>query len=79
LPVIVTSAQPYHPVITHYANGIIIEPNNTQALVTALEIVIKNKSVRKKLGTAGLHTVQTQFTSTAMVNAYKNIFREISR
>jgi glycosyltransferase involved in cell wall biosynthesis len=78
LPVIVTGKNKSHEVIQHNFNGLIIEPNDTSALFSALEIYFTNPTVREQCGNNGYNTVTESFSMHNTAQAYIKLFQEIT-
>jgi glycosyltransferase involved in cell wall biosynthesis len=76
LPVIVTSQDGQHDIITNNQNGLIIPSNDLNALTQALIKLIENPKLRTQLGTAGYETATTTFAIARTAQAYTKVFEE---
>lgn len=62
LPVIVTSSQPIANIIAEYEAGIIVGPDDPQALARALRILISDSALRQRMGRAAELLVSKHFS-----------------
>ena len=57
--------------------GRLIEPKNVEQLINACAELIKNKNLRKKLGTAGRESVKEKFAPNTMVNTIESVYQKL--
>lgn len=73
---VVVNATLDHDVITHGHNGLLVVPDNAQALAQAIVSVLNNKTLQQQLGSnAHTHVVQ-KYTVEHMVQQYEQLFKE---
>lgn len=77
LPVIVTGKQKSHEVIQDGLHGIVIEPNDIDALTAALCTYIEQPELRKQYGAAGYQTATERFSMQATAQEYMRLFKQI--
>ena len=57
--------------------GRLIEPKNIEQLIKACAELIKNESLRKKLGQQGRESVKTKFAPETMVDTIESVYRKL--
>lgn len=62
LPCISTDISGIPEIVTNRKNGLLIEPENPQALSQAIAELIQSPRLRKELGVSGYHTVSEKFS-----------------
>ncbi len=81
LPIVTTNQTTEHDVIENEVNGLIVPPNNTQALALAIKRLFENKEKCVSMQQANKQLVANKFSLTQTVTAYHttytNIFMEI--
>lgn len=78
LPVIVSAQyNNKHDVITDEITGLVIQPNNQQALTNALKQVITNPARAQQWGIAAQDLVKKEYTGTNMIAHYKELFLSV--
>jgi glycosyltransferase involved in cell wall biosynthesis len=78
LPVIVTGNLHKHDIITDKFHGLVIEPDNQETLTQALIKYISNRS-QHGLFMQNLELIHNNYTLSATVQAYKNLFMTLQR
>lgn len=78
LPVIVTGNNEQHEVIRHKKNGLVIEPNNIEAITQSIIWYIENKQLCNTLGQNGFTTVTQQFSMTTTAAQYQKLFEQVT-
>jgi glycosyltransferase involved in cell wall biosynthesis len=73
LPVVATRVGGIPDIITENVNGLLVEPENTDALTSALRVVLKNENLRTELADAHYKKVQS-FTLQKMVRETQNLY-----
>ncbi len=79
LPCIVTGKQGSHDIITHNYDGLILEPDNKQALHDALITLYTNNLLRSQLGKAGAQTVKASHDFSTMIRKYTTLFTTVAQ
>lgn len=87
--VIIESMATYLPVIGTYVGGIpdiiteetgiMVEPNNPQALAEAILYLVNNPHIRRRMGEAGRARVEEHFTIDRTVSKIINLYRDLLR
>lgn len=62
--------------IRHMENGLLVRPGDPQALALALERVILDCELRKKLGAGARRTFEQRFSRSALIDALGEIYEE---
>lgn len=65
-------------IVQHQQSAILIPPNNSNAIRSALEIVLKDKALRHTLVQAANKRIRQYFTWEKNVAAYRSILRKLS-
>jgi glycosyltransferase involved in cell wall biosynthesis len=76
-PVIGTNVGQIPELIDHETNGFLIEPNDDDALVEALERLIATPSLRQKFGEAGLAKVKELFDIKKQSRCYAELYKRL--
>jgi glycosyltransferase involved in cell wall biosynthesis len=74
LPVISTSVTGIPEIVDNGINGILIPPNNIEALVQAIEKLIGDPLLRKQLGDNARKKIEERFDIKKNINEYVNLF-----
>lgn len=78
LPVMVSAQHDNkHDVITDGVTGLVIQPNDQQALTNALRQVITNPARAQQWGIVAQELVKKEYTSSIMVKRYKELFLSV--
>ncbi len=75
LPIVATKAGGIPEVVTD--NGILVEPENSEALAKALKKLISNKDLRKKMAHAGYERILKRFDAKKMAEEYEKTYTEV--
>lgn len=70
LPVVATNVGEISKIITSNEQGIVIESNDLNSFVTAIEKLIADENYRNKIGLALHHNVHLQFSETTIIKKY---------
>jgi glycosyltransferase involved in cell wall biosynthesis len=74
LPVVATRSGGPEEIITHGLNGWLVEPGNPEAIAEAVQVVMSDPVLTKRISQEGrLHTLQT-FELNTMLDAYKGVY-----
>jgi glycosyltransferase involved in cell wall biosynthesis len=76
-PVIATTAGGIPEIIENGKNGILVEPDNPDALAEALVTVLKNQTIQRVIASNGYLTVQERFRYENTGVSYEAIFGEL--
>ena len=63
--------------ITHEQSGLLVPPESSEALASAIEQLIKDKELRQQLARAGQKFVRENFTPEIMATGYANVYTKI--
>jgi len=77
LPIVATKVGGIPEIIEDNENGILIEPENSEAIAEALKKLVKSESLREKLGKRGLEIVKSRFSAKKMAEEYGKIYDKI--
>lgn len=75
LPVIATKVGGAEEVVVDGENAILIEPNDTNAIIENVLKLYQNKDLRDKLASAGKESVRTRFTVEKMVDRQFELYK----
>lgn len=75
LPSIVTGYKNQHEVIRHNSTGIVIAPDDSEALSRGIKQLIENPTVRASMGAAAANYVRIELSQSRMVRDYAQIFK----
>lgn len=76
-PVVSTNEGAIPDLVVDGINGFVCVRRNVDSLVNALELLLKNKELRVKMGIEGYNQYTTKFTLRVFEQNIKNIFNEI--
>ena len=76
-PIVATNASSIPEIVENGRNGILVTPENAEAISDALKKLISEPELRIKFVKEGLKIVQEKFTIDRMINDYKKIFHEL--
>ena len=57
--------------------GLLVKPNDTKSLVTAIDFLIKNQDIRKLMGERAHERVMRNFNFQTQANKYKKLYKKI--
>jgi len=77
LPIITTQMPGCVEIARHEENGLLVPPQNIQALVDAMERLILKPSLRKKLGQTGRKIVINEFEESIVHKATLNLYHNL--
>lgn len=70
LPCIVTRVSGFVDIVTHDVNGYLVEPEDPAAVAAALDRMMEDEDLRRRLGTAGHSTICERFTLASTAHQY---------
>ncbi len=76
-PVIVTRASNLPEIVTDGREGFLVDPHAPEQIEAALEKLVENPGLRKKMGTTGQERVKKQFTLDRMIDELEAYFLEL--
>ncbi len=79
LPIVATRVGGLSEVITDGENGILIEPNDPEALSDALNRLLRDSTLRERLRKQARKTAVQKFGLKAMVGQYESLYTELCR
>ena len=74
LPVLSTNISAISEIVDHGVNGLLVEPNNEQALAESIKKLISNPSLRNQLGENAREKIQEHFDIKKNINGYLELF-----
>lgn len=77
LPCIVTRVSGFVDIIDHETNGILVDPEDPASLAAAIERMMGDEELRRRLGTAGRSTVIERFTLASTARQYIDLLESI--
>lgn len=75
VPVVAARAAALPEVVGHEEQGLLVEPEDPEALAAAIERLVRNEELRRKLGAGGRERVARDFTEDRMVERYEEVLR----
>ncbi|MFN0197525.1 MAG: glycosyltransferase family 4 protein [Planctomycetaceae bacterium] len=79
IPVIVSDIPPNRELVTDRETGFVVPVGNTSAFVQAAQEILNDRALAQRLGAAARSQMQTNFSVTKMVDAYADLYRNLSR
>ncbi len=77
LPIVATKVGGIPEIVIDQETGIIVGPENENALTKALKTLIEKPKLREKYAQAGLMRLQENFTAQKMANQYEKKYKQI--
>jgi glycosyltransferase involved in cell wall biosynthesis len=78
LPVIASDLQPLRELITHRRTGLLVERSSTIALTTAIEELLTDSELRRRLGSAARSMACRRFSIDANVADHERLYVEVA-
>jgi glycosyltransferase involved in cell wall biosynthesis len=75
-PVIGCRGQGIAEIVQHGVNGFLVGPDNEKELTIALAMLMRDESLRRKLGSAARATILDRFTLANQAESMLRIYRE---
>jgi len=79
LPVIATNVGGLKYVVQDNITGLLVPPNNPQAIAEKLEILIEDAELRKSLGNAGYECAKQEYSAEVYVGKVDKMYQELYR
>ncbi len=77
-PVVSTNLRSGVPYVNkHGVTGLVVEPKDSRTLADAINRLLRDDVLRRKLGTAGRNLVETEYTEELMGQRYHDLYLEI--
>ncbi|MHA1834035.1 MAG: glycosyltransferase family 4 protein [Candidatus Baldrarchaeia archaeon] len=76
-PVVTTNVGASTEVVKNYKNGILVPPNDSAKLAEAIQYLLDNKQISRKLGQNGRKEVVKNFSCDVVVERLRRIYMEI--
>jgi glycosyltransferase involved in cell wall biosynthesis len=77
LPLVATNIPGCRVIVKHKINGFLVPPKDSKALALAIEKLIKNPSLRKKMGKASREIAIKKFDQQKIINKYLIFYKKI--
>ena len=74
LPVVVSEVEGVDEVIDHERNGLLVAPKDVAGLTAAVESLLNDPQLRRRLGTAARETLAVEYTVERMCKQYEALF-----
>ncbi len=78
-PAIVSDIPGLQEVVKHNVSGLIVPPNDVQALAEAISTLIEDKALREKMGKASRERIIRHFSQERMIESFIKLFTYPSR
>jgi glycosyltransferase involved in cell wall biosynthesis len=76
-PVIASHVGGIPEIVDNHQTGLLVPPNDPESLAIAIEELISNELLRRKLGAAGWEKVKARFCVQEMVRSIENLYLEL--
>ncbi|MBF0236063.1 MAG: glycosyltransferase family 4 protein [SAR324 cluster bacterium] len=76
-PIVATDVPGCREIVRHEENGLLVPPKNSEALANALERLIKDPEMRRKMGERGRQIVINNFSDKIVIEKTLEIYREL--
>jgi glycosyltransferase involved in cell wall biosynthesis len=77
LPVVAADVGSVREAVIHDQTGLLIDPDDADALAAALERLLGDETERRRLGEAARELARTRFVADGMARAYAELYREL--
>lgn len=74
VPIVVSNLEQISAFVTHKQHGLLVEPKDVRALANSIVLMLDDKPLREKLGSAGQALVQDRYTVDRMCQQYEQLF-----
>jgi glycosyltransferase involved in cell wall biosynthesis len=75
--IVTTSVPGCRDAVRHGENGLVVEPRNPEAIAAAIEMLLVDDRLRKKMGMAGRQRAEAEFDIKAVVRATLDVYRSV--
>ncbi len=76
-PVVASHVGGIPDLVEHGTSGLLVEPGNVRALADALEKILSDRTLAKKMGKEGRKRMKGQFSAHIMVQSIEKLYREL--
>lgn len=76
VPVVTTPVGAIPELVTDRESGLLVQPENPEALAAGIAALLNDKELAKKLGAAGRMVVERKHTKEAMLDAMEDVFKK---
>lgn len=73
-PIIATDIPGNHETVQNGESGFLVPVKNPQAIADKLQVLIKDQSIRRRMGDRGKKIFNQRFTVNTMVDSYQNLY-----
>lgn len=77
-PVVATSAGPVPEIVVDGSTGILVPPDDAEALAAAAAQLLSEPDLARRYGAAGLHRARSEFSVARMAERTEAVYREIA-
>ncbi len=75
LPIVASAVGGVPEVIAHEREGLLVPPGDVEALAVALQALIRDTALRRRLGAAARERARREFSVSAMADRYEHLYR----
>ncbi len=79
VPVVAAAVGGLVDIVTHEVNGLLVDPNDDHALLAALQRMVAEPELRRRLGTAGRRCVEAAFSVDTMTQGNLSVYAKVIR
>jgi glycosyltransferase involved in cell wall biosynthesis len=79
LPVVTSSIRPLRDTIADGETGLLVPPGDSAALAGALNRLLSDAVLRRRLAAGGRELVEARYTDRRMVGAYEDLYVDLLR
>jgi len=76
-PVVATDIGGSREAVEHRKTGLLVPAKDSTALVEAIGQLVSSSSLRKSMGEAGKHRIQSHFNARVNAKAHETLYREL--
>ncbi len=76
-PVVATDVDQVSELVVDGENGFLVPPGDAVALADALERLMADDALRRRMGAAARRTIEARFSFTAAIDAYRSLYRRL--
>ena len=78
-PVVATDVGEARHMVRNGETGVLVPPRDGGELASAIRFLAQDKTLRERMGRAGLEFVGSDFTTSAMVKRYEALYLDLLR
>lgn len=76
-PVVATNIGGLPEIVVPDKTGYLVEPQNAEALAVKLMFLLKDKTLRNRMGQAGRKVIEEKYSLQTMIDNYQNLYEEL--